>query len=195
MSGRDSVTRAAPGWSMTRSASIPDFPDRGRDKMRVWSSARAKTRRKYWARPSRTAYSVVRAARRWCSRIDGRARRPWCSAASRDQRTASSARVANPGPGRSRNMIRHRIRRTRCEENSVTRADTATTRTIASTIRKRMVMTGSRRGCRRLCRGRRFASVITVPPRRGRRAPACGRRGRLSRTRTRLYPVRVISSS
>ena len=35
-----SCQRAGPGWSITRSASSPDFPDRGSDKMIVWSSAR-----------------------------------------------------------------------------------------------------------------------------------------------------------
>ena len=184
MSGRDSVTSAAPGWSMTRSPSIPDFPDRGSDKMRVWSSARAKI-----------AAAVLGAAE-----PDGVLGGAGQGAVVQPHRRAGPAAVVQrgePGPadgqlgqggepgsgpqpdhdppphppyplrGEQRAPGGYRHYQAIASRMMTRRADVAAARASATAAGSgRWSMTGSRRGCRG-CRRRR-----------------CGRRGRLSRTRS-----------
>ena len=55
------------------------------------------------------------------NRRSGRHRRPWCRAASRENRKVISQCEANPAPGRIRILVRHLMRRTCCLENIVQR--------------------------------------------------------------------------
>ena len=109
----------APRWDSIHSPRNPDLPTRGGAMIAVWCSCGANTRLKYCARPSRQAYHVTGQTSRAPNPRSGRTRRPWTTAASRDQRNASSPNEANPGAGLHRNRIRHRARRDGSDENSV----------------------------------------------------------------------------